>query len=305
MRPDCIEVAPPTFDDDLGLAQRVEDFAIEQFIAQARVEALDVTVFPGAPWLDIGALCTNRCNPLLHSLGHELRPIVGPDVARDAAQDEEIGQHVDHIDGLELAGNPDRQTFMGELVDHIEHSIFPSIVGAVLDEVIGPDVIAVLGTQPDARSVIEPQPAALGLLPWNLQSFAQPDPFDPFVVDQPARVPQQRRDLAVAVTAIATGEFNNIGGQPFFVFTAPRGPPLCRAMLPERRTSATLGDMQFMSDMLDTGTATRGAQKFPRAASCKMSLSSVRSEIARLSLEFSVSNSFRRFTWSLFSPPNS
>ena len=35
MRPDCVEVAPPTFDDDLGLTQRVEYFAIEQFISQA------------------------------------------------------------------------------------------------------------------------------------------------------------------------------------------------------------------------------------------------------------------------------
>jgi hypothetical protein len=30
-------------------------------------------------------------------------------------------------------------------------------------------------------------------------------------------------------------------------------------MLPERRASATLGDMQVMSDVLDTGAATRGA----------------------------------------------
>jgi hypothetical protein len=30
-------------------------------------------------------------------------------------------------------------------------------------------------------------------------------------------------------------------------------------MLPERRTSAALGDMQVMSDVLDTGAATRGA----------------------------------------------
>jgi hypothetical protein len=30
-------------------------------------------------------------------------------------------------------------------------------------------------------------------------------------------------------------------------------------MLPERRAGATLGDIQMMSDMLDTGTATRGA----------------------------------------------
>jgi len=30
-------------------------------------------------------------------------------------------------------------------------------------------------------------------------------------------------------------------------------------MLAERRTSAALGDMQVMSDMLDTGTPVRGA----------------------------------------------
>ena len=39
---------------------------------------------------------------------------------------------------------------MGELVDDVEHSIFPAIVGAVLYKVIGPDVIAVLGPQPNA-----------------------------------------------------------------------------------------------------------------------------------------------------------
>ena len=84
-------------------------------------------------------------------------------MARHAAQDEEIGQRIDHIDGLELAGDPDRQAFVGELVDHVEHAILPSIMGAVLDKVVGPDVIAVLGSQPDARSVLQPQPAAFGL----------------------------------------------------------------------------------------------------------------------------------------------
>jgi hypothetical protein len=156
---------------------------------------------------------------------------------------------------------------MGELVDDVEHSVFPSIMGPVFHEVVGPNVIPVFGPKPDARSITEPQPAALGLPAWHLQSFAQPDPFDSFVIDQPARVSQQRRDLAVTVAAIETGEFDDVGGQPLFVFTAPRGPALCRAMLPERRTGATLRDMQFMSDMLDAGTATRGAQKFPRAAS--------------------------------------
>jgi hypothetical protein len=34
---------------------------------------------------------------------------------------------------------------------------------------------------------------------------------------------------------------------------------LCRAMPPKRRAGATLGNMQMMSHMLDTGSATRGA----------------------------------------------
>ena len=45
-------------------------------------------------------------------------------MAGHAPQDEEIGQNIDHIDGLELAGHPDCQAFMGELVDDVEHSIF-------------------------------------------------------------------------------------------------------------------------------------------------------------------------------------
>jgi hypothetical protein len=67
----------------------------------------------------------------------------------DAAQDEEIGQHIDHIDRLEPAGDADRQAFVGELVENVEHSIPASIMGAALDKVVRPDVIAVLWPQPD------------------------------------------------------------------------------------------------------------------------------------------------------------
>ena len=62
----------------------------------------------------------------------------------NAPQDEQVGQNVDHIDRLELAGDTDRQTFVGELVEHVEHPISAPIVGAILDEVIGPDMIALL-----------------------------------------------------------------------------------------------------------------------------------------------------------------
>jgi hypothetical protein len=53
--------------------------------------------------------------------------------------DEDVGQNVDHVDRLELAGDTDRQAFMSELVEHVERPILASIVGPILDEAIGPD----------------------------------------------------------------------------------------------------------------------------------------------------------------------
>jgi len=98
-------------------------------------------------------------------------------------------------------------------------------------------MIAPLRPQPDARSVGQPEPAALGLLVGDLQPLALPDPLDPLVVDCPARLAQQFGDLAIAIAAVLPGKLDNI----------------------ERRTGATLGDMQLRSHLLNAGTATRGA----------------------------------------------
>jgi hypothetical protein len=135
------------------LAQSVEDLAVEQLIAKAGVEALDVAVLPGAAVFDVGGLGTDNRDPFLQCLGDELRSVVGPDVSRNAPQDEELGENVDHIDRVELAGDTDPQAFMAELVEHVEHPILASIVGAILDDVIGPDMIAMLRSRMHDPSV--------------------------------------------------------------------------------------------------------------------------------------------------------
>jgi hypothetical protein len=162
-------------------------------------------------------------------------------------------------DRLELAGDTDRQAFMGELVEHVEHPVLASLVGAVLDKVAEPDMIALLWPQPNARSVGQPEPAALGLLIGNLQPLTLPDTLDPLVVNCPARLAQQRGDLAIAIAAVLPGKLDNIGGETPLVLTTARDLALRRAMLPERRTGATLGDVQLRSHLLNAGTATRGA----------------------------------------------
>ncbi len=71
----------PALDDDLRLAQRIEDLAVEKFVAQASIKALDEAVLPWAAGSDVGRLCPDGADPILHGFGDELGAVVGTDVA--------------------------------------------------------------------------------------------------------------------------------------------------------------------------------------------------------------------------------
>ena len=94
----------------------------------------------------------------------------------------------------------------------------------------------------------------------DLEPLASPDALDRLVVDDPARLAQQSGDLAIAVAAVLPGKLDDVGCQPLLVVAALRRLALCRAVLAERRTGATLGDAKLTTNMLDTGTPTRRAQ---------------------------------------------
>src|SRR5215213_8926884 len=121
------------------------------------------------------------------------------------------------------AGDPDRQALVGELVEDVEHPVLPSIMGTILDKVVGPDVVGVLGPQPQAGAVRQPEPATPGLLFGDLEPLAAPDPLHPLVVDHPAgRGPQQLGGLAVAVAAVLARKLDDVGRELFLVVPAPR-----------------------------------------------------------------------------------
>jgi hypothetical protein len=65
MRPDRIVMAPPAFDDDLSFSEGVEDLAMEQLVAKAGVEALNIAVFPRTAPLDVGSLSADSGDPSL------------------------------------------------------------------------------------------------------------------------------------------------------------------------------------------------------------------------------------------------
>jgi len=180
-------------------------------------------------------------------------------VARYAAQDEQVGQDIDHVDGREPPADADRQTLVRELVHQVQHPVLAAIMGAILDEVVGPYVIGILWPQPDAGPVRQPQSPPFRLLTGYFEPLAPPDPLHPAIAHRPARLTQQGSNLAIAIAAVLPSQFNDVGRQSFGIVTAPRDLALCRAVLPERRTSATLGDMQLRTNVLDAGAPTRGA----------------------------------------------
>src|ERR1051325_912354 len=177
MRAHGIVVTAPALDDDLGFAQRVEDLAVEQLVAQTRVEAFDEAVLPWAARRDVGGL-----------RAHRAEPAAGCTIHRPA------------------------------------------------------------------------QAGALRLPSGDFQPLASPDSLDPLVIDQPPGPAQQLGNLAVAGAAVLPGQLDDVGGQPGFILTALRDLAMRRAMLAERRTGTALGNRQLSSNMLDAGTATRGAQ---------------------------------------------
>jgi hypothetical protein len=67
-----IVMATPIFDDHPGFLQRIENLAVEKFVAKLRVEAFAIAVFPRAARLDIGGLGADRADPVLGRFGDEL-----------------------------------------------------------------------------------------------------------------------------------------------------------------------------------------------------------------------------------------
>ena len=212
------------------------------------------------------------------------------------SQNEEIGQDVDHGGRVELPVDPDCQAFSGELVDDVEHAELPPVMGPALDEVVGPDMVWPLWSQTDARPVAEPKPTFLRLLLRDFQPLPPPDPFDALHVHCPSDLTEERGDATVAVAAKPAGERDDVRSQRIFIGPSARRLPLGRTVLPEHATGKPLRDTELLPDVIDAGTAAGGAQKFPDAASFRISFSSVRSETALRSRSFSFSSSFKRFT---------
>ena len=126
-------------------------------------------------------------------------------------------------------------------------------------------------TQPDARSVGQPEPAAFGLLMRDLKPLALPDTLDPLVVDCPARLAQQFGDLAIAIAAVLPLIQRQIGdclAQPAVLerpaAASRRSLQACIVSLPLQ--SSSMSKTYLKSDHFNGGGSTASAQQPPPPA---------------------------------------
>src|ERR671917_624757 len=217
MRAYGIVVAPPVFDHDLRLLERVEDLAFQQFILELAVEALAVPVLPRAAGFDVQGLGAELCQPLPQSLGDHLRTVVAPNMLGHAFGWHGICKRLDYPEAVDPPRHLQGQALAGVLVDEGHDPEAPSIMGSALDEVEAPHVIGSLGPQPDAGAVVEPEPASGSVLLRDLEPFTAPDALNPIPAHAPARDLQQGGDPPVAVAAVLGGKGHDRSGECILV----------------------------------------------------------------------------------------
>ncbi len=57
-------------------------------------------------------------------------------MCRNASQDEEIREGIDHVSGFEFTVDPDRKALPRKLVYDVQHPVFSTVMRPVFDKVI-------------------------------------------------------------------------------------------------------------------------------------------------------------------------
>ena len=103
----------------------------------------------------------------------------------------DVGHDLQYAEAVDPARHPDGQAFAGELIDQGHQPELAAIVGLGLHEVVAPHVIASLRPEPDAGSIVEPEPAAWPLFFGYFKPLTAPDPLHAIAAHVPPGIVQQ------------------------------------------------------------------------------------------------------------------
>jgi hypothetical protein len=134
---------------------------------------------------------------------------------------------------VEPVFNQDHQRLFCKLINDIQPAKDAPVVGAILNKIIGPNVVWPLRPQAHAGPVGQPKPTLLWLFLWDLQPLPSPDSFYALMICVPSAAIQHACNHTIAVSPERFCQHDNILGQPFFIRQAMWHFALRRTMLAE------------------------------------------------------------------------
>jgi hypothetical protein len=168
-----------------------------------------------------------------------LRTVIRADVFGYASFEHRIGHRLDDPKAVNATSHSDRQAFPGELVNQGHEPELSTIVGLRLNEVVAPEMIAVLRSQPNAGAVVEAQPPSR-LLPFGyFKPLTAPDPLDAITANLPAGFGKKRPDPSIAIASIMRSQRDNRSRQRIFISPDDGGASLRPGWLADNPTGMT------------------------------------------------------------------
>ena len=102
MRSKLVVLSTPPLNQSPGFFEGIEDLPVEKLVTEGPIEALDVSVLPGATRFDEKRVDFNAGEPLADNLRSKLGAIVGADILGNSPPYEELRQSTEDILGLYL-----------------------------------------------------------------------------------------------------------------------------------------------------------------------------------------------------------
>jgi hypothetical protein len=204
----------PGFRRFSGFANRLEEPAVQAPVPEHTVEALVVTVLPGAAGIDEAVSNALVPDSPLDLLGHELGTIVALHHGRRSVELDQLFENPHDIDRGEVPSTFDPQASTRVLIDHGQEAKRLPVGRLVGHEVVAPDVIRVQRAMriDRARSASTPFRSP----PRHSQPFSTAQQPDALSAHSPTRRRKARMDLPVPEARILEREPMHFGYQRDF-----------------------------------------------------------------------------------------
>src|SRR5436190_1030460 len=241
MGPGGVVVLAVGFAQHFCLQQRGKGFAVEELVPEPAVEALAVSVLPGAARFDKEGFEPAPLDPVLHGPGDELGAVVTADELRRASARFDGGfKDVDYVPAFHPPFHFEGHQFPAELIADGKPFVPPTVLGLVENKVVAPNVIDPPGAQPLGAAGAVPETLALALPPRHFEAFLTPEALHAFGVEFHSAAPQQCRGHAITGARMRRGDPSQIAHQRGVLSWLPPAVALRAARLLNHLTSPAL-----------------------------------------------------------------